>query len=187
MNPIEMTAYWLYLDQNFPAWRMPNIDTDDGVAIQAIWCRAFREVTFEDAIESLDYLGLSEFLPTIPQLVAAAKRDQPARLAAGACLDRLRSVVNSFGDLEAKKAKCDAIDPNMWGTIETMGGFRRICNMSEADFNSTYTLHNWSKAYIDVASNNRKNVVKRKGIATSIGESLGQIMQRRPEIEGGFA
>lgn len=187
MNEIEMSAYWVTLSVYYPNWPMPNVEEDVGLAIRSIWCHAFRDVSFVDARDSIETLPLGPFAPSLGELVAAAKGTSTSRVAAGSCFGKLRSVIISIGDAQAKKAKCDAIDPNMWGTIESMGGLNRIGSMSEEQFNSSYTFSDWVKTYADVANGTRSKVVQRKGLTGAIKDSLGELIQRRPELNGGLA
>jgi hypothetical protein len=187
MNETEMSAYWFTLSAYFPTWTMPNVDDDAGLATRSVWCHAFRDVSFVDARDAIEALPPSRFAPSLGELVAAAKGTATLRVVAGSCFGKLRSVINSFGDLEAKKVKCDQIDSSMWQTIEAMGGLVRIGLMTEEQFNSSYMLSDWVKTYIDVANGARSQVVQRKSLPGAIKDSLGEIMKRRPQIEGGLA
>lgn len=187
MNETEMSAYWFTLSVYYPNWTMPNIDEDAGLAIRAIWCDAFQDVSFADARNSIKTLLPGRFIPSLGELLAAAKGTSTSRMTAGSCFGKLRSIIISIGDHKAKKAKCDAIDPNMWGTIESMGGLNRIGSMNEDQFNSSWMLSDWVKTYADVANGANSNVVQRKSLPGAIKDSLNEFIERRPEIEGGFA
>lgn len=188
MNETEMSAYWFTLSAYYPNWTMPNLDDDAGLAIRSIWCDAFQDVSFADARNSIKTLPPRPFIPSLGELLAAATCARPTELAAAECFGKLRSVINSFGkDVDKKRAKCDAIDPNMWGTIQAMGGWDSVRNLEESHFNHPLYLKDWSIKYAAVVAGTQSGVAKRKGITGSIAESFGQIMQRRPEIEGGFA
>jgi len=188
MNQVEMSAYWIMLSVHCSSWKMPIVGTDVGDVALAIWTKNFDGISFEDAIESLDNYDFSGFPPEMCQLVAAARGDHSSMIAAGECFGKLRKVINSIGDdVDQKRAMCDQIDPYMWGTIQAMGGWDHIRKMEEPKFNNPFFLKDWSNRYAEVASGTRANAIKRKGIAASLSDSLGQIVKSRPQLEGGFA
>ena len=188
MNQVEMSAYWIMLSVHCSSWKMPTIGTDVGDVALAIWAKNFDGISFEDAIESLDHYDFSGFPPEMCQLVAAAKRDQPVRLAAGACFGRVRGVINSCGfGVDKKREMCDRIDPNMWPTIIGMGGWDHFRFMKQEQFDHPLFAKQWVDTYAQVASGAWSNIVERKGIATSITDSLNQISKGRPQLKGGLA
>jgi hypothetical protein len=188
MNSVEMSAYWMTLSVHCSSWKMPIVGTDEGDVALKIWCKEFAGIPFADAIGSLSSFDFSGFPPELCQLVAAARGDHSSMIAAGECFGRLRSVINSCGtDVDQKREMCDRIDPYMWATIQAIGGWDFIRKMEEPKFNNPHFLKDWSNRYVEVAAGTRANVLKRKGIAASLNDSLGQIMKSRPQIEGGFA
>jgi hypothetical protein len=187
MNETEMSAYWFTLSAYFPTWTMPNVDDDAGLATRSLWCHAFRDVSFVDARDAIEALPPSRFAPSLGELVAAAKGTKTLKVSAGECFGKLRSVINSCGnDPDEKREMCDRIDPYMWGTIQGVGGLHRIGGMSEDSFN-TYFFLEWVKTFTDVANGARSQVVHRKSLPGAIKDSLGEILKRRPQIEGGSA
>jgi len=188
MNSVEMSAYWMTLSVHCSSWKMPVVGTDEGDIALKIWCKEFAGIPFADAIASLSSFNFSGFPPELSDLVAAARGDRPLTLAASECFAKLRSVINSCGtDVDKKREMCDRIDPYMWGTIQASGGWDAVRQMEEVEFNHPIFFNSWSKRYAQVATETRVNVVKRKGLAASLNDSLGQIMKSRPQIEGGFA